>query len=41
MSTIHDLGPITAYAIAVQNGYTGTEEEFAEQMTNTVRYDVA
>lgn len=28
-----DLGAVTAYGIAVEHGYTGTEEEFAEQLT--------
>lgn len=28
------IGPISAYAIAVANGYTGTEAEFAEQIAN-------
>lgn len=30
-----DLGPVSAYAIAVAAGYTGTEEEFAEDMGNS------
>ena len=30
MVTVKDLGAVTAYAYAVQLGYTGTEEEFAE-----------
>lgn len=28
------IGPISAYAIAVSKGYTGTEEEFAEEIAN-------
>lgn len=28
-----DLGAVTAYGIAVEHGYTGTEAEFAEQLT--------
>ena len=28
------IGPISAYAIAVANGYTGTEAEFAEEIAN-------
>ena len=28
MARIVDLGPVTAYAIAVEHGYTGTEEEW-------------
>ena len=28
------IGPISAYAIAVANGYTGTEEQFATQIAN-------
>ena len=28
------IGPISAYAIAVANGYTGTEAQFAEQIAN-------
>ena len=35
MSTIiKDLGPVSAYAYAVTQGYTGTEEEFAELMAS-------
>ena len=29
-----DLGPATAYAIAVENGYTGTEEQWASEIAN-------
>jgi len=29
-----DLGAVTAYAYAVENGYTGTEQEFAELMAS-------
>lgn len=33
MTTItKDLGPVTAYAYAVEGGYTGTEEEFTEAL---------
>lgn len=28
------IGPISAYAIAVANGYTGTEEEFAQEIAD-------
>lgn len=28
------IGPISAYAIAVSKGYTGTEEEFAQEIAN-------
>lgn len=31
---IKNLGPVTAYKYAVQKGYTGTEEEFAELMAS-------
>ena len=31
---IKDLGAVTAYAYAVEQGYTGTEEEFAELMAS-------
>ena len=31
---IKDLGPVSAYAYAVTQGYTGTEEEFAELMAD-------
>ena len=35
MATLRqDLGPVTAYAYAVSEGYTGTEEEFAEVLAN-------
>lgn len=35
MATLRqDLGPVTAYAFAVEKGYTGTEEEFAELMAS-------
>ena len=34
MSTVKDLGMVTAYAYAVSEGYTGTEEEFAELMAS-------
>ena len=35
MSTvIKDLGTVTAYAYAVEQGYTGTEEEYAELMAS-------
>lgn len=30
------IGPISAYAIAVANGYTGTEAQFAEQASSLV-----
>lgn len=33
-----DLGAVSAYALAVEKGYTGTEEEFAELLTNTLNY---
>lgn len=33
-----DLGAVSAYALAVENGYTGTEEEFAELLTNALNY---
>ena len=33
-----DLGAVSAYALAVEKGYTGTEEEFAELLTNTLSY---
>lgn len=33
MSKTYDLGAVTAYAIAVENGYEGTEEQFAAEMT--------
>lgn len=34
MNTItKDLGAVTAYAVAVANGYTGTEAEWAQQLT--------
>lgn len=29
-----DLGAVSAYAIAVEHGYTGTEEEFAQEIAN-------
>lgn len=29
-----DLGPVSAYAMAVEAGYTGTEEQFAEDLAN-------
>lgn len=29
-----DLGPVSAYAMAVAAGYTGTEEQFAEDLAN-------
>lgn len=29
-----DLGAVTSYALAVEHGYTGTEEQWAEKMTN-------
>lgn len=28
------IGPISAYAIAVQEGYTGTKAEFATEIAN-------
>lgn len=31
---IKDLGPVSAYAYAVTQGYTGTEEEFAQEMAD-------
>lgn len=34
MSIIKDLGAVTAYAYAVEQGYTGTEEEFATLMAS-------
>lgn len=35
MATLRqDLGPVTAYAYAVSQGYAGTEEEFAENLAN-------
>ena len=35
MATIvKDLGAVSAYAYAVEQGYTGTEEEFAELMAS-------
>lgn len=35
MATLRqDLGPVTAYAFAVEKGYTGTEEEYAELMAS-------
>lgn len=33
---IKDLGPVSAYAYAVTQGYTGTEEEFAQEMADLV-----
>ena len=33
-----DLGAVTAYAYAVEHGYTGTEEEFAEEIGNAANY---
>lgn len=33
-----DLGAVSAYALAVENGYTGTEEEFVEILTNALNY---
>ena len=29
-----DLGPVSAYAVAVANGYTGTEQEWADNQAN-------
>lgn len=34
MSVIKNLGPLSAYAYAVSKGYSGTEEEFAEQLAS-------
>lgn len=34
MSTVKDLGMVTAYAYAMSEGYTGTEKEFAELMAS-------
>lgn len=33
-----DLGAVSAYALAVEKGYTGTEEEFVEILTNALNY---
>ena len=35
MSKTLDLGPITAYAIAVKNGFSGTEQEWLESLKGT------
>jgi len=32
-----DLGAITAYAIAKEKGYEGTEEEFAQMLINAAK----
>ena len=32
MSKTVDLGPVSAYALAVKHGYTGTEEEWVAEM---------
>ncbi len=37
MSEIIDLGPVTAYAIAVKNGYVGTEQQWANEITSNGR----
>ncbi len=31
MSTVKDIGPVSAYALAVKYGYTGTEEEWVNE----------
>ena len=33
-----DLGPVSAYAMAVMHGYSGTEEEFAETIAESGNY---
>src|SRR5574344_317617 len=33
-----DLGAVSAYALAVEKGYKGTEEEFVEILTNALNY---
>lgn len=33
-----DLGAVSAYALAVEQGYKGTEEEFVEILTNALNY---
>ena len=33
-----DLGAVSAYALAVEKGYRGTEEEFVEILTNALNY---
>lgn len=37
-TTRHDLGAVSAYALAVEHGYTGTEEEFATILANAANY---
>lgn len=34
MATRTDLGPVSAYAIAVANGFVGTEEEWINYLVN-------